>query len=116
MGMLLKASTKKSRMFESRQAFLALAVYLPNRDFLADPGGFVCLHPVVLELESHNQRNWGLSPMELWAYINRFTCWLSQLPLLDRSNFKLTAPNVRGLPANFYRLIAPEPAVMGSNA
>ena len=115
MGILLKESTKKSRMVQSRQAFFSLAVHMRSRDVLADLRGSVDLDPVALALESANQPDWGLSPMELWAYINRFRCWLSQLSPLGRSNFNITAPNVLGPPAKSYCQIAPEPAVMGSN-
>ena len=116
MGMLFKASTKKRRSFESCQRFSSLAAHLRGRNVLVNPRGFVPLPPVAPAFGPATQSNRGMSPTELWAYMHRFTCWLSQLPLLERSNFKLTAPNVRGRRANFYGQNSPELAVMGSNA
>ena len=116
MGMLFKASTKKHRSFESCQRFSSLAANLRGRNVLVNPRGFVPLPPVAPAFRPATQRDWGLSPTELWAYLHRFTCWLSQLPLLERSNFILTATNVRGRPADICCQNSPELAVMGSNA
>ena len=115
MGILLKASIKKSWFFEGYQAFASLAAYLRGRDVLADSRG-VLLPPVAPAFGSANRRDWVLSPTELWACINRITCCLSQLPVLDRCNFKLTAQNVFGRLAKFDSQMAPEPYVIGSSA
>ena len=116
MGMLFKASTKKHWSFESCQRFSSLAANLRGRNVLANTRGFISLPPVAFAFAPSTQRDWGLSPTELWASMHRFKCWLSQLPLLERSNFILTAPNVRGRPADFYGQSSPELAVMGCNA
>lgn len=105
----------KSWFFEGYQAFASLAASLRGRDVLADSRG-VLLMPVAPAFGSANRRDWVLSPTELWACINRITCWLSRLPVLDRSKFKLTAQNVLSRLANFDSQMAPEPAVMGSSA
>ena len=116
MGMLFKASTKKHQSFESCQRFSSLAANLRGRNVLANTRGFISLPPVAPAFAPATQRDWGLSPTELWASMHRFTCWLSQLPLLERSNFIITAPNVLRRPTDFYGQSSPELAVMGCNA
>ena len=95
MDVLPKTYTLSSRLFGHRQppaGVTAISRFRANLTF---------------DLRVAFQTKWGLSPMDLWARIICFTCWLSQRPIPQWFNFKITAPDVCRRPAKYSSQLAP---------